>query len=72
VSSAIPERSRRCGDPCGSHGTGPVHKNVVNERYGIDGATYLYRSYPSHALLPPIRAHPVLDLSQNIGDKEER
>ena len=39
---------------------------------GTDDATYLDRSYPSQALLSPIRAHPVLDLSQNIGDEEER
>ena len=72
MSSAILERSRRCGDPCGSHDTGPVCKSVTNGHYGTDDATYLYRSYPSHTLLPPTRAHPVLDLGQNIGDKEER
>ena len=72
MSSTILERSRRCGDPCGSHDTGPVYKNVGNGRYGIDDATYLYGSYPSHALLSPIRVDPVLDLSQNIRDEEER
>lgn len=33
---------------------------------------YLDGSYPSQTLLSPIRVHSVLDLSQNIGDKEER
>jgi hypothetical protein len=38
----------------------------------MDDAACLDGSYPSQALLFPIRAHPVLNLSQNIGDKEER
>jgi len=73
VSLGILEQFRRRGGPYGSRDTGPVYGGIVGGRgYGGADSTYLDRSYPSHTLLSPVRAQPVLDLSQNIGDKEER
>lgn len=50
-----------------------AHGGVIKIKdYETGDATHLDRSYPGQALLSPVRAHAVLDLSQNIGDKEER
>lgn len=48
-----------------------MQRRVGIRCYGIDGAIYLDGSYPGQALLSPIRAHPVLDLGQDIRDKQE-
>ena len=61
-----------CAQPCGRHDNGPAYKGAVNIGcYGTDDAIYLDGSYQSQALLSPIRAHPVLDLGQDIRDKQE-
>lgn len=70
MTSAIRGQSRRCEVHCGMYGTGPVHGGAVNGRnYVVNNAAYLDGSYPGQAFLSPIRAHPVLDFSQNVGDK---
>lgn len=58
-----------CGGSCGRYDTGPICKCAVSVRwYDTDDSRYLDGSYPGQALLSPIRAHTVLDLSQNIRD----
>ena len=70
MSSVVLEQSHRCEEPCEKHGVGPAYKDVVNiGRCDLDKATYLDGPYPGQALLSPIRACSVLDLSHNIRDK---
>ena len=61
-----------CRGHCGRNDTTPVGKDAVSIRcYGMDGAAYLDGPYPGQALLSSFRAHPVLDLGQDIRDSQK-
>ena len=64
-------QSDRCEAHRGRHDIAPVRGGTINSvRYdGMDDATCLDGSYPSQAFLPSVCAHPVLDFSENVGDK---